>query len=119
MFIFTNIYFQRYILVREWEERGCRSLILPSLLCAYYCLWLMGQEEYSIKDDYYSWNVERALDYRLFMDPEEIISSNISKATTLYERTNLIQFKMSYCRYFINGMNIFHIIIQNTTQLRI
>lgn len=58
---------------------------------AYYCLWLMGQEEYSIKDDYYSWNVERALDYRLFMDPEEIISSNISKATTLYERTNLIQ----------------------------
>lgn len=26
MFIFTNIYFQRYILVREWEERGCRSI---------------------------------------------------------------------------------------------
>ena len=25
MFIFTNIYFQRYILVREWEKRGCRS----------------------------------------------------------------------------------------------
>jgi len=30
MFIFTNIYFQRYILVREWEERGCRSFLSPT-----------------------------------------------------------------------------------------
>ena len=32
MFIFTNIYFQRYILVREWEERGCRRYHFNSLV---------------------------------------------------------------------------------------